>query len=323
MIPLLEPMLADFTPRTLAWLIQRVIDDVQASPLSIRQFGQSALFALRRLQRTTIGKVIVDELSKHHIIAFGKERRKTVSPATVKADISGLRGVINHASSAFQDCENLTLAAFEAARPFLVKNNLIGKSTPRKRRPTDEEVGALMTDLAKSDALKWTKIKMVPVVAFALASARRRGEIVRITHGDVDYEKKVYWVRDVKHPTKKKNNDKCFVLWPELEAIIKMQPRLRPDDPRERIFPFNGESLGKRYIDAKKRCKIENLHFHDCRRDAISKWLLKMPAEDVRLTVSGHDNTKILETVYDGRDTMEIMREKYPHLIPQAVQPNA
>lgn len=307
----------NFATRSFAWLIQCVMDDVAVNPTTIRQFGQSALFALKRLQCAPIGSVNVDNLSKHHLIDHCKERRKTVCAATIKQDITALRGVINHAAATFQDCEDLSLAAFEGAKPFLVKNQLIGKSEPRKRRPTDEEIARLLADFAASDALPQTQIKMVPVVAFALASARRRGEIVRITHGDVDYEKKVYWVRDLKHPTKKKGNDKCFVLWPELEAIIKAQPRRNPNDLAERIFPFNGESVGKRYIDAKKRLGIVNLRFHDSRRDAISKYLLKMPAEDVRLTVSGHDNTKILESNYDGRDTMEVMREKYPHLIPQ------
>lgn len=297
----------DFKPGTFAWLIQRVIDDVAASP-TIAQHGQSARFALKRLQRAPIGKVIVDELSKHHVISFSKERRKTVTPATVKADISYLRGVINHAASAFPDCEDLSLAPFEAAKPFLVKNNLVGKSTPRTRLPTGDEIERLLDDLARSDARKWTRIKMVPVVAFGLVSARRRGEVCRITHGDIDYVNKIYWVRDLKHPTKKKGNDKSFVLWPELEQIIKMQPRLRPDDPSERIFPYNPECVTKRYIDAKKRCGIEGLHLHDNRGKATSNWLLKLGSRDkVRKLVTGHDSEKAFD-IYDRRSTLDIMR---------------
>ena len=299
-----------FAPKlTIAMLIQRVMDDVAASPTTIRQFGTSALFTLKRLQREPIGAVPAAELAKHHVIDHCKRRRLKVCAATTKGDITALRGVINHAAATFPDCEDLSLAAFEAAKHFLVKNNLIGKSTPRSRRPTDEEIGALLADLAISDAHPNTNIKMVPVVLFGLASSRRRGEIVRIPHGDVDYENKVYWVRDVKHPTKKKGNDKCFTLWPELEQIIKAQPRLTPDDPAELILPYNGESVGKRYIDAKKRCGIVNLRFHDNRREAVSRWLLKLGSGDkVRKLVSGHDTEKVFNSVYDGRTTLEIMR---------------
>lgn len=311
-----ERTLADFKPGTLAHLIQRVIEDVAANLTTIRQFGTSALFTLKRLQRDPIGKVMAASMDEQDLIDHCKLRRQKVCAATTKGDITALRGVIKHAR-AWRDCKKLNLKAFDDSNDFLVKNQLIGKSTPRKRRPTDEEIQALIADLTVSDKQPNTTIKMVPVVMFALASARRRGEIVRIKHGDVDYANKVYWVRDVKHPTKKKGNDKCFVLWPELEQIIKAQPRVDPNDPNECIFPYNGESVGKRYIDAKKRLGITNLRFHDNRRDSISKLLLIYPPEDVRVMHSGHDTTKILESNYDGRDTMEIMRAKYPHLLPQ------
>lgn len=310
-----KSILPTFKPRTIAWLIQRVIEDVQASPTTIAQFGKSVSFTLARLQREPIGQVAISEFAKHHVIDHCKLRRqgtasrKGVCPATVKGDITALRGVINHAMYAFADCEKLTLAPFEDSKKFLVKHRLIGKSTPRTRRPVGDEIPRLLDDLAVSDAHPNTQIKMVPVVAFGLVSSRRRGEVVRITHGDIDYEKKVYWVRDVKHPTRKKGNDKCLVLWPELEQIIKMQPRLRPDDPTERIFPYNGESVGKRYIDAKKRLGIKDLRLHDNRREAISRWLLKLGSKDkVMKLVSAHDSDKVFDTVYDGRTTAEIMQ---------------
>lgn len=307
------PTLADFKAGTLAWLIQRVIEDVEASPTTIAQFGTSLGFTLRRLQREPIGKVVAAELAKHHVIEHCKRRRqgaagkKGVCPATVKGDVTALRGVINHAMDAFHDCEKLTLAPFVDSKKFLMKHRLIGKSTPRTRLPTADEIHRLLDDLARSDAHQNTKIKMVPVVAFGLVSARRRGEVCRITHGDIDYEKQIYWVRDMKHPTKKKGNDKSFALWPELVQIIKMQPRLRPDDPTERIFPWNPESVTKRYIDAKKRCGIVNLRLHDNRGKATSEWLLKLSRDKVRKVVTGHDSEKAFD-IYDRRSTVDIMQ---------------
>lgn len=312
MTALPEPILADFKVGTVAWLVQRVIDDVQASPATIKQYGTSALFTLRRLQREPIGKVAVKEFAKHNVIEHCKFRRqgiagrKGVCPATVKGDITALRGAINHAMDVFPDCEKLTLAPFEDAKKFLVRHGLIGKSTPRTRLPVGDEIARLLDDLARSDAHPNTKIKMVPVVAFGLVSARRRGEVCRITHGDVDYEKQIYWVRDVKHPTKKKGNDKSFALWPELVQIIKLQPRLTTN-PSERIFPWNPESVTKRYIDAKKRCGIVDLRLHDNRGQATSQWLLKLSRDRVRKLVTGHDSEKAFD-IYDRRSTVDIMQ---------------
>lgn len=303
----MNPTLADFKPLTVAWLIQRVIDDVDANPMTIKPHGESQRATLHRMQREQIGKVMAAKLGRHDIIEHCKMRRKKVCAATVKQDISALRGIINHAASTWRDCEELNCAAFEAAKHHLVKNQLIGKSARRTRLPTADEISRLLDHLAKSDAHKRTQIKMVPVVAFGLVSARRRGEVVRITHGDVDYEKRVYWVRNLKHPTKKKGNDKSFTLWPELEQIIKLQPRLT-NDPAERIFPYNGKSVGKRYIDAKKALGIVNLRLHDNRGEATSKWLLKLGSRDkVRKLVTGHDSEKAFD-IYDRRTTEDIMK---------------
>lgn len=307
-------------PLTIAVLIQRVMDDVAASPTTIRQFGTSTVFTLKRLQREPIGQVIAREFGKTHVIDHCRKRRETVCPATTKGDITALRGVFGHAVSAFPDCEFLTLKAFDEAKTFLVKNNLIGKANRRTRLPTVVEIDALLTDLAISDAHPNSKIKMVPVVAFGLVSARRRGEVCRITHGDVDYEKKIYWVRDLKHPTKKKGNDKSFTLWPELEQIIKMQPRLDPNDPTERIFPYNGESVGKRYIDAKKRCGIAGLRLHDNRGEATSKWIQKIGRDKTRKVVTGHDSEKAFD-IYDRRTTVDIMESD--DLIQKFLRPTA
>jgi integrase len=303
-----RPTLAHFKAGTMAWLIQRVIEDVDANPTTIRPHGESTRATLRRMQREPIGQVIAAKFGRHDIIEHCKVRRKDVCAATVKGDLSVLRSVINHAASTWRDCEDLSCKPFEKAKHHLVANQLIGKATRRTRLPATDEIHRLLDDLARSDGHRNAKIRMVPVVAFGLKSARRRGEVCRITHGDVDYVNKIYWVRDLKHPTKKKGNDKSFVLWPELEQIIKMQPRLRPDDPTERIFPYNGKSVGKRYIDAKKRLGIVGLRLHDNRGFATSQWLLKLGSRDkVRKLVTGHDSEKAFD-IYDRRTTEDIMK---------------
>jgi integrase len=123
----------------------------------------------------------------------------------------------------------------------------------------------------------------------------------------------------VKHPTKKKGNDKQFLLFQSIEQIIRRQPRIGTD-PQERIFPFVPESITQQFIAAKKAIAEETgdptiltLRLHDHRAEAISKWLLSgMPPEDVRLAVSGHNDTRILETVYDRRGASDLKKKYLP-----------
>lgn len=263
----------------------------------IRPLGVSHLYCLRRLQRTPIADKEADALTKHDIIEHVKSRRSTgICAATAMHDITFIRGVLQYAPSGWEDCDNVSAAPIVAALPMLSKHGLVGKSTPRTRRPTDEEIHSLIVYLGAQD--EYCKIKAVPCFMFALVSTRRRGEICRLLRDDIDWGRKTYMIRDVKHPTKKKGNHKTFPLFDELAEIIKAQPHT--DDPR--VFPYNAQSLGARFTLAKKALGIENLRFHDSRREAISRYLQRgLKPHEVRL-ISGHENTVILERVYDNRD---------------------
>jgi len=293
------------TPYTVAWVLERYITEMNGSEnvRGVKPLGSTHLYALRMLQRLPIGSKDARHLTKQDIIDHAKMRRETVLPATVNQDCTYLRGPLAYAPSAWDDCQDVSAGAIEAARPLLLKYNLIGKGTPRKRVPTDEEIQTLLADFAEQD--KTSTIKMVPVVLFALASTRRRGEICRIQWGDIDWDRKddqgrptpMYMVRDLKHPTKKLGNHKWFPLFPELAEIIKRQPRLRPDDPTERVFPYNPVSVGAKYTRTKAKHGITNLRFHDNRRAAITRWLKVFSPFDVK-QISGHETTVILERVY-------------------------
>lgn len=280
-------------------LIDRFIAEMNGNETQagIKPLGTSHLYSLRRLQRDPITAKEASELKKSDIIEYVKELRKTVCPATALHGLTFLRGVLQYAPSAWEDCENVSAAAITAAWPILTKHGLIGKSAPRKRRPTDDELHQLIEYLTAQD--ERSQIKVVPCLMFALASTRRRGEICRLQRGDINWEKRTYMIRDMKHPTKKKGNNKSFPLTADLAEIIKRQPRLT-DAPEERVFPYNDKSLGARYTLAKKALGIVDLRFHDCRREAISRWLAKgLPPHKVR-QISGHENTIILERVYDA-----------------------
>lgn len=293
-------------------LIERFIEEMgtETKP-GIKPLGVSHLYCLRRLQRTPLADKDSVGLKKHDIIEHVKARRATgICGATAMHDLTFLRGVLQYAPSAWDDCEDVSAAAIVAAMPMLNKHGLVGKSTPRKRRPSDDEIARLIEYLTAQD--QHCHIKVVPCLMFALASTRRRGEICRMQWGDIDWEKRTYMIRDLKHPTQKKGNHVTFPLFDELSAIIKGQPRVTAR-PEERVFPYNPQSLGARYTLAKKALGIENLRFHDCRREAISRYLkMGLQPHEVRL-ISGHRNTIILEKVYDGRKA-EDLHEKFDAL---------
>lgn len=284
-------------------LIDRFIEEMGTNEQpGIKPLGVSHLYCLRRLKKMSIADKEAHELTKHDIIEHVKARRAAgICAATAMHDLTFLRGVLKYAPSAWQDCDGVSASCVADAMPMLAKHGWVGKSTPRRRRPTDDEIAKLIQYLAEQD--KHCHIKVVPCLMFALASTRRRGEICRMQWGDINWERRTYMIRDVKHPSMKKGNHLHFPLFDELVTIIKSQPRLT-DRPEERVFPYNPQSLGARYTLAKKALGIEDLRFHDCRRDAISRFLqMGLKPHEVRL-ISGHMGTALLEKVYDSRDPM-------------------
>lgn len=314
-----KPALGDYKQNTLAWVIQRVIQDIEGNP-DLPQWGRTKMGRARIIQERSIGAVDAVNMTEQQIIDFLKERRRDdkIGPATALHDLSVISTAIDyHVATWREPSLAKAVAAITIAKKFAKKNRITGKANVRKRRPTDDEHTLLLARAEEWDKRPGAQIRLADFIAAAWESGRRRGELVRIKHSDVDYEKKFYWVRDIKHPTKKKGNDKRFVLTPALAILFKRQPRIAGDD---RIFPFNGNSVGAAFCALKNELREEhpelfqNLRFHDYRRDCISRWLLKpgLGPQDVRLLVSGHDNTIILEKNYDGRDALEVARAKLP-----------
>lgn len=313
------PQLADFKRFTVAWVIQRVIEDVKDNP-ELKQIGQSKLYILQALQRSYLGEKDARKLTRQDIIEFAKWLRKRVCASTVLQHIGYLAVTLDHANSTWEDCADITRAPIGAAGPYLRKHSLVGKGTARTQRPSVEQIEALKARARKQAANhKHAEIarRMPDLLDAARISARRLGELCRIVEADVDYEGGTYWVRDLKHPTKKKGNDKQFILWPELAAIFKRQPK----SPDGRIFAIRAASASAWHTHAKKPGAatpegLGDIRFHDNRGDAISAWLLKgLTKDQVRKLVTGHETDKQIDATYDRREIGEMMALVPPELL--------
>jgi hypothetical protein len=268
MIALLEPILADFKEGTIAWLLQKRIDESRQP--GARRLGASQEYTFRRLQKAAIGK-------KHHeklkVIDFVEHCRSRIAagakPQTVMGDITCVASVLRHAVEVWEmpDAGHLSIIK---AKPQLMREQLIGKSVPRKRRPKPDELARLLALAAIEDARPKNKILMVPIIRFSYTSARRISETCRITRKDVDVEKRLCTVRDLKNPKGKGYHD-TFPLLGEAWEIVAQRLAAITDHPDARLFPFNSKSCSARYTMMKVKLGIKDLRLHDNRRECISR----------------------------------------------------
>lgn len=287
------------TPGTLAFLISRFIVEMNGldGKPPVHTLGKQHEYNLRRVQRTPLGAVIASQFTKKHFIDYCRERIATVCAATNNQDVSVVSGVLKYAGSAWDDCADVTDAAVRAAKPFLVKNGYIAKSTPRERRPTDEEIATLLAYFAIQNARSRNKIDMVKMTNWQLKSGRRISESCRALWADWDRETHTMVVRKMKDP-KNRNKTKRVALPDGAQAmLVAMWETRDPNEPR--MFPYIAQSVGSKYTRAKKVLGIKGLRLHDSRRECGTRLIeVEGYSSEEAILVTGHDSTKEFERTY-------------------------
>jgi integrase len=309
---------------TFAELIEKYIEEMA---LIGKPLGESHVSAMRLFTRMPIGKVRVvpfelkatDFIEHAKLRKRGFEEHRGVLPPTINQDLSYMRGPLSYAALGLSMPE-ITPKPITDAKPFLEKYNLIGKSRPRDRRPSDDEIAKMISVAQERNQHRKTKIPMDVLMDFAIFSGRRLGEICRLRWGDVNYEDRTCVVRDMKDPKQKRGNHHTFpLLGRAWDIVIERQAkRLAPDNPDERIFPYNAHSASQAARQIRKEAGIVGLRFHDNRREAASRAFegrlngRKYGVPEV-MVITGHKNPQMLMRTYTKLNA----RDLHPNAAPQ------
>lgn len=278
---------------TIAWLLGRILEE-RAQP-GARPIGTSQGYIMRALQRSPLGMIALAEIKPVDYLNHCRARIAAgAKPQTVNQDATYLGSSLKYAVEILEvDGAEVAYAALRKAKPQLVREQLIGKSVPRNRRPTPEELDRLLALFGTPPKHpRKGLIPMVPIVKFSYLTSRRISETCRITWSDLDHEKRTCLVRDLKNAKGKGFHD-SFPLLGEAWDLVMAQPRVG-----ERIFPFNPKSCGAKYTRAKAKLGIVNLRLHDNRRDCLSRLFEEGYSVPEVQKVSLHRNAAILLRTY-------------------------
>lgn len=100
-------------------------------------------------------------------------------------------------------------------------------------------------------------------------------------------------VRDRKDPRKKEGNHMIVPLLGESFEIALKQP-----NKGELIFPYNSRSVSAGFQRVRNELGIEDLRYHDLRREGASRLFEKGYSIEEVAQVTGHRNLNILWQVY-------------------------
>lgn len=253
--------------------------------------GRTKRYVIKMLRDCDIANIRADQLSVRDVVGHCKLRSHSAGPATIYHDVAYLRTLLRVTSTAFGFKANVEV--INEAVPVLIELGLIAKSKRRTRRPTEKELARLRQGLKKRQEHRESRIPFVDILDFSILTCMRIGEVCKITWQDLDVEQAAIMVRDRKDPRKKDGNHLwCPLLGGALD-IIQRQPKTC-----ERIFPYNPRSVTAGFQRVRKELGIEDLRYHDLRREGASRLFEMGYSIEEVAQVTGHRSFNTLWNVY-------------------------
>lgn len=267
-------IVGDLKRTTLRDILKRYLSEV-----SPRNRGHKIeCYQLAKVMRSPLADMTLHKLSTSAIAMYRDERLQEVTAGTVCRELHHIQHALSIASRewGYHLDEN---PAERVKKPKL--NNA------RNRRVRQSEIDRIVAELIEID-----RHDMIAVIRFAVETGMRRGEILTLEWRYVDLNR-----RTAHLPRTKNGHARTVPLTNGAIAILENQPR-----QKALVFPVSSDALKMCWRRIMAKTRIEDLHFHDLRHEAISRFFemgLSMP--EVAL-ISGH------------RDPRMLMR--YTHLVP-------
>ena len=265
------------TKVTLGDLVIRYAEEIAPSHKS----SLPETYRLRAISRSWIGELDIRYLNKQQFAQYQKDRLEKVSVASVHAELSLIRRVLDTAIKhwGYDIVENV------------IKTMKYSKgSVSRTRRLEANEKNRILAS-AKSQRNNY----ICSVIEFAIETGMRRSEILKLKWHDINLETGFASLYDTKN-----GEDRKVPLTKRCIEVLNQLTR-----NHEYVFPISATCLNQAWRRAVKKAEIKDLRFHDLRHEAVSRFFeMGMSVPEVAL-ISGH------------KDLTQLFR--YTHLNPENV----
>lgn len=198
------------------------------------------------------------------------------------AKVIDMAGEIERTRLLTLDEERRLLEACQGEREITYKRKLKGK---------EQEVTATIT--VDNPCLK-------AMIILALDSGLRRGEMFKLKWQDIDFDNNLIYVVGTNTKT-------------ERERIAPLSQRAKDELLHVKTFtigesPFPFTNIKRSFATAKRIAKIDDLHFHDLRRTAITRWIQQGNPIALAGKLAGHSQLQTTMKHYTSTD-VEMVRE--------------
>ncbi len=249
-------------------ILNRYLTEVTA----LKRSADNEAALLKAFLRQPLADLALSKLTTSHFQIYREKRLKKVKNGTANREMS----IIKHA---------LDLAEREWGVPIAVnpitKLKKLKVSNARTRRLNDEEYQVLIGNIECC-----RNPHLISLIKFAVETGMRRGEMLRIEWPDINFQAKTLHI-----PITKNGHSRVIPLTSKAVQILSA---LFTSDNAQRPFPISDNAAKLCWQRLLKRCKIDDLHFHDLRHEAISRFFEKgLSVPEVAL-ISGHRDFRML-----------------------------
>jgi integrase len=233
------------------------------------------------------------ELGPEHFAAWRDRRLKKVSSATVAREWNLLSSACTVAAREWRWLRENPMR--HVKRP---KN-----SAPRQRRIGQDEIQQILSACGyHQNKPPLTKQSLVGAVfLFAIETAMRAGEICALKWDDIDERKRLAHVRAIARGARKNRVARSVPLSTQALRIVDQVRGMS----EEWVFNIATGTLDALFRRAKNKDKINDLHFHDTRAEALTRLSKRLDVMQLA-RVSCHTDVKILYRVYYRESIDEI-----------------
>lgn len=270
-----------YPKRTLAEALDRYIEKVSSLKAGER-FERLRLEALKRDFPDLVGKQ-VGKITTADLVQWRDARLLKVSKGSVQRDINLLSHVFTKARDEWRWMGESPLKGMEAP----------GDNPPRDRLPTNSEIRRILRFLGHVTGRLPTTKQQETGFAFLLAlrTGMRAGEVLQLSPATVSGS-----VATVHHKMEYRTGK------PRKVPLSRHALRLLKGFPG---FTVSSESLDALFRKARDSLLIHDLHFHDARAAALTRFSRKVDVLELA-RISGHKDLRTLMTVYYRASSEEI-----------------
>lgn len=260
-----------------SFLVEKYL--LQVTPHKRSAVREEAFFM--RFLKLPIARVMLPNMSEQDWIRWRDERLKSVAPATVLREWATLANLLAIAKDEWK---------------IIPRNYLKGVKKPKAPPPrfqrwSDDAIRKLLfvARFEPSSRPQTLTDRTMLAFLFAIETAMRLGEICSLTWENVHFERRLVhipqskngWPRDV--PLSSKALDILTLLW-----------SVRTNDL---VFCLNIRQCDALFRKVKNQALLKDLHFHDTRREALTRLAKKVDVMTLA-KISGHRDLSILQNTY-------------------------